>query len=36
MQITIALPDDVVHSLEIKWGNLERKFIEMIIIRHLQ
>jgi hypothetical protein len=29
MQIQIALPDDVAHSLEAKWGSLERKLLEM-------
>ena len=33
MQIKIALPDDLVHSLEAKWGNLERKLLEMIVIQ---
>jgi predicted HTH domain antitoxin len=33
MQISIALPDDVVHSLENKWGNLERKLLEIIVIQ---
>jgi predicted HTH domain antitoxin len=33
MQILIALPDDVVHSLETKWGNLERKLLEMLVIQ---
>ncbi|MBD2772446.1 UPF0175 family protein [Iningainema tapete] len=31
MQIQIALPDDVAHSLETKWGNLERKLLEMLV-----
>lgn len=31
MQIQIALPDDVAHSLE-KWGSLERKILEMLVI----
>ncbi len=32
MQIQIALPDDVAQSLEVKWGSLERKLLEMIVI----
>lgn len=32
MQIQIALPDDVAHSLEVKWGSLERRLLEMIAI----
>lgn len=27
MQIQIALPDDVAHSLKEKWGSLERKLL---------
>jgi predicted HTH domain antitoxin len=32
MQIQIALPDDVARSLEGKWGSLERKLLEMLVI----
>lgn len=32
MEIQIALPDDVAHSLELKWGSLERRLLEMIVI----
>lgn len=32
MQIQIALPDDVAHSLEVKWGSLERRVLEMIAL----
>ena len=32
MQIQLALPDDVAHFLEKKWGNLERKLLEMLVI----
>ena len=32
MQIQIALPDDVARSLEMKWGSLERKLLEMLVI----
>ena len=32
MQIQIALPNDVACSLEAKWGNLERKLLEMLAI----
>ncbi len=32
MQIQIALPDDVAQSLEVKWGSLERKLLEMVVI----
>lgn len=31
MQIQIALPDDVAHSLKEKWGSLERKLLEMVV-----
>jgi predicted HTH domain antitoxin len=33
MQIQIALPDNVAHSLEAKWGNLERKLLEILVIQ---
>ena len=36
MQIQIALPDDVAHSLEVKWGSLERKLLEMLVIAAYQ
>ncbi|MGK7876659.1 MAG: hypothetical protein AB4426_26215 [Xenococcaceae cyanobacterium] len=32
MQIQIALPDEVADSLLNKWGSLERKVMEMIVI----
>ncbi len=32
MQIQIALPDDIAHSLESKWGSVERKLLEMVAI----
>lgn len=32
MQIQIALPDDVAHSLQEKWGSLERKLLEMLVL----
>lgn len=32
MQIEIALPDEVADSLLAKWGSLERKLMEMIVI----
>ncbi len=32
MQIQIALPDDVACFLEGKWGSLERKLLEMLVI----
>ncbi|ELS03762.1 Uncharacterized protein family (UPF0175) [Xenococcus sp. PCC 7305] len=32
MQIQIALPDEVADSLSAKWGNLEHKLMEMIVI----
>ena len=32
MHIHLALPDDVAHFLEKKWGNLERKLLEMLVI----
>jgi predicted HTH domain antitoxin len=33
MQIKIALPDDLGHSLEAKRGNLEDKLLEMIVVQ---
>lgn len=36
MQIQIALPDDVAHSLEAKWGNLEQRLLEMLVIAAYQ
>lgn len=36
MQIQIALPDDIACSLETKWGNLERKLLEMLAIAAYQ
>lgn len=36
MQIQIGIPDDVAHSLEAKWGSLERKLLEMIAIAAYQ
>ena len=32
MQIQIALPDDIISSLEAKWGSLERRLMEMVIV----
>lgn len=32
MQIQIALPDDVACSLKAKWGNLEQKLLEVLVI----
>ena len=32
MQIQIALPEDVARSLEERWGSLERKLLEMLVI----
>ncbi len=32
MQIQIALPDDVAYSFKAKWGNLERKLLEVLVI----
>ncbi len=32
MLLQIALPDDIAHSLETKWGNLERKLLEMLAV----
>ncbi|MDB9315011.1 UPF0175 family protein [Spirulina sp. CS-785/01] len=36
MQIQIALPDDLAHSLQSKWGNLEHRLLEMIVIQAYQ
>ncbi len=36
MQIQIGIPDDVAHSLEAKWGSLERKLLEMVAIAAYQ
>ncbi|MBW4640747.1 MAG: UPF0175 family protein [Gloeocapsa sp. UFS-A4-WI-NPMV-4B04] len=32
MQIQIALPDDVAYSLQAKWGSLEQKLLEVLVI----
>lgn len=32
MQVQIVLPDDIAHSLESKWGSLERKLLEMLTL----
>jgi len=32
MQVQIALPDEVARTLEMKWGNLERKLLEMVVL----
>lgn len=32
MYIQIALPEEIVHTLEFKWGNLERKLLEITVI----
>jgi predicted HTH domain antitoxin len=32
MQVQLILPDDIAQSLASKWGNLERKLLEMIVI----
>ena len=36
MQIQIGIPDDVAHSLEAKWGSLERKLLEILAIAAYQ
>ena len=33
MQITISLPDNIAQSLEAKWGNLERRLLEQIVVQ---
>ncbi len=38
MQVQIALPDEVARTLEIKWGNKNRKLLEMVVLeayRHI-
>ncbi len=32
MQISIVLPDEVVFSLQTRWGSLEQRLLEMIVI----
>lgn len=32
MQIAIEIPDALAHRLEAKWGNLERKVLELLVI----
>ena len=32
MEITISLPDKIATSLEKKWGNLERRLLEAIVV----
>ncbi|MEM9275263.1 MAG: UPF0175 family protein [Cyanobacteria bacterium P01_F01_bin.143] len=36
MQIQIALPDEIADSLSEKWGNLEYKIMEMIVVQAYQ
>jgi len=36
MQIQIALPDELANSLQIKWGNIEQKLMEIILIEAYQ
>ncbi|MEC4806382.1 MAG: UPF0175 family protein [Jaaginema sp. PMC 1079.18] len=33
MQIQIALPDDLAHSLQAQGGSLERRILEMVVIQ---
>ncbi|MFB2981517.1 UPF0175 family protein [Microseira sp. BLCC-F43] len=33
MQITIELPDELAHHLEAKWGNLEQKLLELLVLQ---
>ncbi len=32
MQVVITLPDEVAHELKAKWGNLEQKLLEILVI----
>ncbi len=32
MRITLEIPDTVAHDLEAKWGNLEQKMLELLVI----
>lgn len=32
MQVQLVLPDDVAHSLATKWGNLEHKLLEILVL----
>ena len=32
MEITISLPDKIARPLETKWGNLERRLLEAIVV----
>ena len=32
MQIQVALSDDIAHSLEAKWGGLEQKLLELLLL----
>jgi predicted HTH domain antitoxin len=36
MQIQLIIPDDLAHNLEDKWGNLEKKLLEMLILEAYQ
>lgn len=36
MQIQIDLPDDIAHSLEAKWGSLEQRLLEMLVVAAYQ
>ena len=33
MEIQIALPDEIANSLKSKWGNLERRLLEITLIQ---
>lgn len=33
MEITISLPDKIAHSLESKWGNIERRLLETVVVQ---
>ncbi|MFM2430015.1 MAG: hypothetical protein RLZZ511_1228 [Cyanobacteriota bacterium] len=33
MQVAIALPDDIAHSLNAQWGDLERQMLEIVLIQ---
>lgn len=33
MEITISLPDKIAQSLESKWGNIERRLLETIVVQ---
>jgi predicted HTH domain antitoxin len=36
MQVQVAIPDDLAHQLQARWGSLERKLLEMVVVEAYQ